>query len=196
MKIKIEDWYNLHQGFDLDIAPGYTAFVGPNGAGKTTLLRQIKELAEGNDCRVMYYSNLTNGSNNARQAYLFRGKSSLLVASAISSEGEQIAMNFGQHVRKIGKAIHQCQNDGTPLVILLDALDSGASIDRIREIRHLFDLIANDTTGKEVYIISAVNSYEMAKNADCVDIRTGEHLCFSSYEEFAEYICGYKLDSK
>lgn len=45
-RCKINDWYGIHQGFNLLLRPGYTALVGPNGAGKSTLLRQIKELAE------------------------------------------------------------------------------------------------------------------------------------------------------
>ena len=46
MKIRIADWHNLHDGFELEIQPGFTALVGPNGAGKTTMLRQIKAFAQ------------------------------------------------------------------------------------------------------------------------------------------------------
>ena len=34
MRFKVKDWYNLHNGFYVNLRPGYTALVGPNGAGK------------------------------------------------------------------------------------------------------------------------------------------------------------------
>ena len=83
-----------------------------------------------------------------------------------------------------------------PLFILLDGLDSGASIDRARDLMHLFDLIESEAKtedGKdthEIYILVAVNSYELARKR-CLDVRTREYLSFKSYEEYAEFICNY-----
>lgn len=77
---------------------------------------------------------------------------------------------------------------------VLDAIDSGASIDRARDIRNLFDLIyKNDISkGVEVYIVMAVNHYELAKSpSDCVNVRNGKHMVFGSYERYAEFICSF-----
>ena len=70
MRIKIKDWHGLHNGFYLNLRPGYTALVGPNGAGKSTLLRQLKEYANSKKITVIYYSNLEDGRHIARQRYL------------------------------------------------------------------------------------------------------------------------------
>ena len=61
MRFKINDEYNLHNGFFLNLKPGYTALVGPNGAGKTTLLRQINDYAISKNIPMIDYSNLTDG---------------------------------------------------------------------------------------------------------------------------------------
>jgi len=43
----------------------------------------------------------------------------------------------------------------------------------------------------EVYFIVSGNSFEMAKDADCVDVRMGKHRKFSSYKKYAGFICSY-----
>lgn len=187
--IQIKDWFHIHNGFRLEIDTGYTALVGPNGAGKTTILRQLEEQAKDAGAHVFRYDNLNEGGAVARQRYEFQGDVVLMATVMTSSEGEQIAINFGNTVRKLGTAVKQAAKAGKPIFILLDALDSGASIDRIREVRGLFNLISKDAA--DVYIIAACNSYEMAKGADCVDVRTGEHLRFPDYETYADFICRY-----
>ena len=144
MRIKINDDFGIHSGFFLNLKPGYTPLVGPNGAGKTTLLRQLREYANGHDIMVFDYSNLVHGGGNAMDKYLWSGNMELLAISATSSEGERIAMNFGQAVSRLGAAVREAKQQKKELFILLDALDSGSSIDRMREIRSLFDLVAKD----------------------------------------------------
>ena len=144
MRIKIDDDFGIHSGFFLNLKPGYTPLVGPNGAGKTTLLRQLREYANGHGIMVFDYSNLVHGGGSAMDKYLWSGNMELLAISATSSEGERIAMNFGQAVSRLGAAVREAKQQKKELFILLDALDSGSSIDRIREIRSLFDLVAKD----------------------------------------------------
>lgn len=194
MQIKIEDWHNLHNGIALTLKPGFTAFVGPNGAGKTTLLLQVEEYAKKEKIAVWKYSNLINGGNGARQQYLEQGEMDYLMASAIGSEGEQVAMNFSRMVRDLGNTVRSAVLKHQPLIVLLDAIDSGASIDRARELRDLFDLIEKDTLNNaEIYILMAVNHYELAKTpTDCVNARTGQHISFNSYDEYADFICSFE----
>ncbi len=90
-RCKINDWYGIHQGFNLLLRPGYTALVGPNGAGKSTLLRQIKELAEKRGYDVFWYSNQEDGDTIAMERNVLRGNMSFVAASLCSSEGERVA---------------------------------------------------------------------------------------------------------
>lgn len=194
LKIKIDDWYDLHHGFTLKIEPGFTALVGPNGAGKTTLLTQIKEFAVQEKIDTWEYSNLRDGGSMAQSEYGFYGSFENLAATIMGSEGECVALNFSNKVRALGQAVRKSIEEKKPLIVLLDAIDSGASIDRARDIRGLFDIIyENDISkGAEVYIVMAVNHYELAKSpADCVNVRNGKHMMFGSYERYAEFICSF-----
>lgn len=190
MKINIKDVFGIHSGYTLDLQPGYTPLVGPNGAGKTTLLHQLRDYAKAHGILVFEYSNLSDGGGVARQSYMFRGDASLFAASVFSSEGEQIALNFGEAVRKLGAAVKDAQTQGRPLFILLDALDSGASIDRIRELRSFFELVCQDA-GETAYIICASNSYELVRSVPAVNVRTGERITFKDYDEYADFVCTF-----
>lgn len=199
LSIKIEDWYDLHKGFTLKIEPGFTALVGPNGAGKTTLLQQIKEFADKEKIDVWEYSNLHDGGSMGMERYAFSGDITNLASAVMSSEGECVALNFSNRVGELGQAVSKHVEAKTPLIVLLDAIDSGASIDRARDIRGLFDLIEkNDISkGAEVYIVMAVNHFELAKSpSDCVNVRNGKHMKFGSYDRYAEFICSFMEEMK
>lgn len=195
-RCKIPDWYGIHSGFNLLLRPDYTALVGPNGAGKTTLLLQLEEIAKERGYEVFHYSNLRDGGENARQQYLREDSLDYLATSLCSSEGEQLALNFGKIAGKIGGLVRKSVENDTPLFILLDGLDSGASIDRTRELMALFRLMERDAdetpggTEHELYIVAAVNSYELARYS-CVDVRTGKPISFGNYAEYVKYICNY-----
>lgn len=195
-RCKIVDWYDIHSGYTLTLRPGYTALVGPNGAGKTTLLRQLQENAEKRKYKTFFYSNLTDGGNNAMSASILRGNISFAATAMTSSEGERIAQCFGEKLGEIGRAVRDAIAEDVPLFILLDGLDSGASIDRLNDLMSVFSLIEKDAgvqpggTEHEVYIVAAVNNYVLAKRA-CVDVRTGKHLSFADYMEYERFICGY-----
>lgn len=188
LDIKIDDIHDIHKGFNLTLNPGFTALVGPNGAGKTTLLGQIKDFAVQNQIPVWKYSNAYEG-RLANDKYALAGKMELVATIMVSSEGEQVAINFGQAVSELGRFVTKTK--GT-IIILLDAIDSGASIDRARDIRDLFEMILENEKGRDVYIIMAVNHYELAKApVDCVNVRTGERLTFDSYDSYADFICNF-----
>ena len=111
-------------------------------------------------------------------------------ASAFSSEGGQVALNFGQAIRKLGAAVREAKEQGKPLFILLDALDSGASIDRARELREFFDLVCRDAR-ETAYIVCACNSYELVRGVAGINVRTGKRVKFKDYEEYADFICSF-----
>lgn len=195
-RCKIEDWYGIHPGFTLSLRPGYTALVGPNGAGKTTLLRQVEEIAKAKGYDVFYYSNQEEGGSTSMERNVMRDNLEFVATAICSSEGERIAMAFGDILPQLGSRVRKDIAENKPLFILLDGLDSGASIDRTRELMSLFELIERDAgvqpggAEHEVYILAAVNSYEMACRR-CVNVRTGESMMFGRYEEYAAFICSF-----
>lgn len=196
MRCKIEDVYGLHDGFNLLLRPGYTAIVGPNGAGKTTLLRQLAEIGEERGYSVLQYSDAVDGRYAAVQRAVEDGKGQMFFSLVTSSEGERAALNFGQVARDIGNAVKEAIAANKPLLILLDSLDSGASIDRLRELMDFFAMVEQDAgiqpggAKHAIFIVAAVNSYEMSTRM-CVDPRTGQSLTFGSYVDYAQFICGY-----
>lgn len=195
MEIFVEDWHDLHKGFLLELEPGFTALVGPNGAGKTTMLQQIKEHARKEGVEVWEYSNVRDGGQTARSQYQLTGDIANLAASLTASEGENVSLNFSNKVGELGARVRRAAAEKKPLIVLLDAIDSGASIDRARELRSLFDLIYEQdiSKGAEVYSVMAVNSYELAKDpADCVNVRNGKHIRFRSYDAYAKFVCSFE----
>lgn len=197
IKVKIEDMFGLHKGFMLTLKNGCTALVGPNGAGKTTLLKQLKEYGEKNGFKVISYSNLKDGGSSARERYLFQGKLDMLGASMIHSEGENVINNFGDALSNIGMNVRKCKNTKDKLMILLDGIDSGLSIDKVHEIREVLDIISNDIANNDIYLVMAVNQYEMIRELngsiiDCVNVRTGKHRTFRGYNDYSKFICGFK----
>lgn len=196
MIVHIDDWFDIHKGFDLELTPGYTPLVGPNGAGKTTLLRQLNDKFEKHiDFKVFKYNNYSEGGKQATQKQLNCGSISYLATLVTSSEGEQIAMNFGQECKKLGQTVAECKTEGKNLLVLLDAIDSGASIDRLRDYLSLFKMITQDCENSniECYIVVAVNNYELVQDKICKDVRTGKDISFSSYENYANFICNYRM---
>lgn len=195
LKIKIEDWYNLHKGFQLTLEPGYTALVGPNGAGKTTILSQLQEYAKEKGIRVWEYSNLRDGGHVAANQYMFSGNIEGFAASTTCSEGEYLAYNFANQVKAMAQAVKQAGSAKQPILILLDAIDSGASIDRARELMGFLNNVCETEfkNGVELYIVMAVNHYELAKApTNCINVRTGEPIRFDSYDTYADFICSFE----
>lgn len=161
-------------------------------------MSQLKEIAKDRGFNVFSYSNLRDGGGNSLQKSLSEGDFEFLATAVSSSEGEQVYMNFGRAVTSIGKAVAQYKRDNTPLLVLLDAIDSGASIDRQQELWTLMTAIERDvgvlgnaSPQTEIYIVVAVNTYELAVAAPCIDVRDGKQYSFTSYGEYADFICRY-----
>lgn len=181
----ITDYYvegeNLYNFKDLYIDKGITVFTGCNGIGKTTLLEIIKNKLEETDTPFIMYDNLHDGDTNN----LYKVHSAELFALLLqSSEGENIMNNLGIFTMDL-KVLLETNGD-LQKWILLDAIDSGLSIDNIVELRELLETILTDH--KNVYIVIAANSYELTRNATCIDTYTGSYIEFKDYEDYKKYI--------
>ncbi len=189
LELSIPATPGLHAGYTLKLYPGCTILTGPNGAGKTTLLDQLARYGEESGYRVLRYSNDREGKL-AKARYTCCGNGALLAASLDLSEGEGVAFHFKRFLPIVRAAVQDSKATGTPLLVLLDSLDSGASIDRLIDLRCLYGTIQQDMGGTG-YLVSSSNRYELCRGTPCLDVRAGEYHTFASYEEYAAFIAGY-----
>lgn len=220
-KIILEpDYYGegekLYKKKSVTFEEGVTVLVGCNGIGKTTLLHQIKDNLRKNKIPYMEYDNLHDGGSNARAQAGFEENFAFLATSMCASEGENIIMNIGQFAGKLRNFILTGKNENhyhrliesfqaltdenkkeehipDERWILLDAVDSGLSVDNIVELKeYLFNTILNDDHGKKVYIVVSANEYEMARGENCINVYECKNIKFNDYEEYRKCI----LESK
>lgn len=190
----IRDYYNekeyIYNKKNIEFEEGLTVLVGCNGSGKSTLLHQIKDLCEKEDIPCYYFDNLTEGGSNARDKADFYGDTMFIVQSLCSSEGENINLNICNCASKIGNFVNKNENSDK-IFILMDAVDSGLSIDYVIELKELlFKTILEDTykRGLKVYIIISANEYEMARNEKCILIPDMKYKTFKDYDEYRNFI--------
>lgn len=197
---------------EITINTGLTVLVGCNGAGKTTLLHNIESELEEEGIPCLFYDNKIESTNSLGTS-IFKGNFSLSATMICSSEGENITINLGEMVKSIsdflktGKTKEDVQKerlknifDGIDCVpeisdskerwILLDAVDSGYSIDNIIDLKHLFSLILNDSKDMNLktYIVVSCNEYELANGEQCFDVMNGNYITFKDYEDFKKFI--------
>ena len=182
----------IYTSNEVKILSGLTVLVGCNGSGKSTLLHLLKaQLNDIEDIAVLKYDNLTEGGANAKESAGWHDNLELLTTLITSSEGEQIIINLGQTARAIKQFVRNHAKDCKELWILIDAIDSGLSIDNIVAIKeHLFKAVIDDIRNQDCvpYIVVSANSYELCCNADCLDVRSGLHRAFKSYDDYKDFI--------
>ena len=195
----------------IEIQQGLTVLVGCNGSGKTTLLHNIKSELKKEDIPVFYYDNEKDGWNNSISESIFYGNLSFTATALCSSEGENISLNLSKIASKLRKFVetgdngdrfnalaktlalkddNEENNVSNERWILLDAMDSGYSIDNVIEMKDFFDLVIKDAKefGIELYIMISSNEYELAHESKCFDVMEGKYIQFASYEDYKKFI--------
>lgn len=195
----------------IEIQQGLTVLVGCNGSGKTTLLHNIKSELKKEDIPVFYYNNEKDGGNNSISESIFYGNLSFTATALCSSEGENISLNLSKIASKLRKFVetgdtgdrfnalaktlalkddNEENNVSNERWILLDAMDSGYSIDNVIEMKDFFDLVIKDAKefGIELYIVISSNEYELAHESKCFDVMEGKYIQFASYEDYKKFI--------
>lgn len=178
----------IHEKDSVKICWGYTALVGCNGAGKSDMLRQIRDQLKRDNVPCLYYAEDTDG-RRALDRYMMRDRFDLVAQYTCSSEGERVALNLGILVSQIRQFCNKYPPN-SDVWILIDAIDSGSSIDRIREWNEFVNgTLFPDVCDKELYIVVAGNSYELTRGVnDCIDVINCETVVFRNYDEFSDFI--------
>ncbi len=174
--------------------------VGCNGAGKSTIYTLIKENLGINRYPFVSYDNLKDGGHNAMDEVSFLEDFEALAGRMTSSEGENINMNVFSYLGLVAKIIKgeitrdnhfKKYRDTDHIFLLLDAVDSGFSIDNLDNLKSILtDLIhkANEA-GKNLYIIAAANSFELVRNARAWKVQESKEEYFGTdYEAYRKYI--------
>ena len=184
-----DDGVRLFKRKDVVFNPGLTALIGCNGTGKSTLLRLMeKQLKKQDDAVCLAYNDRTDGGNTLSGRFLHYGMMEDLARYALSSEGERIHQGIENFVSGIRRYV--MAKSPKEVWILMDAVGSGLSLDKIREIKDFVGCMEEDPEIKELYFVVATNEFEFAINADCIDVTTFDHMLFSDggYAEYRDYI--------
>lgn len=209
-----DEGFNLYKKKTIEIKPGVTVLVGCNGIGKTTLLHQMKYKLKKENIPYVLFDNLKDGGSNSISNAIFMGNIEFGATAMVSSEGENIVMNMGNlatrlgkfvkdgedpnemKYKKLAKTIRECNGETIEDIeipkerwILLDAVDSGLSVDNIVDLKEqLFKTILEYNYGNEIYIIISANEYEMARGEQCFDVYNGKYSTFRDYEEYRNFV--------
>lgn len=215
MKIKVwRDPYdcgvNITRKREIDFPTGLTILVGCNGAGKTTLIMNIKEYCKENKIPCISYDNLHDGGHHSLSNMFYFGNYAEGALLMSSSEGECVKLNASRFLNSLGDFVKDGFKESFESgflkamfdydeskelnkdvrVILLDALDSGLSVDSLVELDEALIAFNSDLqkTGLEYYLIVTANEYELSANHRCLDVESGELRYFNNYNQYRKFI--------
>lgn len=200
LKLRSEPWETdekIFKNLNREIEDGLHVLVGPNGYGKSTFMYFIKEKYERDEnYKLLTWDGVIN-TRDGKSGALLRENFELLANMMMSSEGEEHNINLAIFLQRVGREVANLDRD---LILLLDAIDSGISADRIEETIDVLAMIITDVRerGHECYIFVPSNTYEMARRRHCMDPCTGEDLVFNDYEDWRNYIfkCAKKIEKR
>ena len=207
----------LYKKKSIEIKPGITVLAGCNGIGKTTLLHQIESFLKKENIPCLMFDNLHDGGQNSISYHASLDDFATMSTLMCSSEGESIYINIsnlaarlGNFVKtgdnskndkyeKLARAIESLVNEEKEPKkevkipderwILLDAIDSGFSVDNIVDLKEdLFKTILKYNFGNEIYIIVSANEYELCRGEQCFDVYNGKYTTFKDYEDYRDFI--------
>ena len=180
--------FRLYSRKDVTFNPGFTCLIGCNGSGKSTLMTLLKDkLKKEPGVLVLSYDDRLNGGSNLMSKFGFQERFEDLSYMMSASEGEKIHRGLEDFVGTMRRRIWQ--QEPSALWIFMDAVGSGLSIDGIQEIKDFADAVIEDNKDKrDVYFVVSTNEFEFADKEDCIDVTTFQHVTFSEYDTYRDFI--------
>lgn len=139
-----------------DISRPICLLLGPNGTGKSMSLKSIEhELDEANIKWVKYS---TSNNDIVHTSWDFDPTD---IINAFRSEGERMCASFDKWGAQ--KLVPLVLKTKEPLWVLLDEIDSGLSLDRIKQTVSIIKMIfaGEYQKNREIHFIITCNSYEL-----------------------------------
>ena len=184
---KFSGWYENHRSFDVTFRNGITTLVGKNGSGKTSMIYELQLILEESNIPVYLYNQKEIGEKAKTAA--FYGDATTTGTYLCSSEGEQIIVSYGWMIQSLKKFLND-NKDSEMVFILMDRVDSGLSINSIRDIYGIFNLMVNDYPN--LFIVNTTNNYEFIGDSRCIVAKTGKDIKFNNYDEYVKFIINQK----
>ena len=135
---------------------------------------------------MSYDSHADDHSNNISSA-LTNQNLTLFALRQESSEGQNNLYSLGELFNNAGAVAKEYQNL-KQLVIFVDGIDSGLSVDMIDLIVHTLDIkikqVESLNPNLEVAMVFTTNNYEMTRNLPTFDPTSFEPVSYDSYEDF------------
>ena len=185
ISIPFTGWYEQHPKFTVKFNHGVTILIGKNGSGKTSMINEINAFLKKKNIPVYQYNQLVEGASTTGRG-IYTGDISVAATYMQSSEGEKVIVSYGNTLKNIQQFLFN-NRDKEHVFLLCDGLDSGVSINIIKELNEIFDLLQNDYPN--IVIINTTNNYEFTRNRRCIVAESGEEITFDTYEEYARFIC-------
>ena len=187
-KLKRDYWDEgvyLYGKSSVTVKPGVTVLIGCNGSGKSTMLRQINDQLKEENVPSVYLR--YDKEREQKDMRLAEGSAPFEIFSSwvVNSEGEQIVVRLQALAGEVGNLVRR--SDQKELFVLLDGVDSGASLDNIVDMKtYLLNMLVDrlKEEGRTLYNIATANTYELAEGEDCIDVVSCRHRRFESYEEY------------
>lgn len=202
----------------LTLTDQVTVFVGPNGYGKTTLVNMLKEALERDGAvsfsnnpharsiarafelvkadesaknrasiGFISYDSHADDHTNSISASLVNNNMRQLLLRRESSEGENNLISLADLFDN-AQAVANENPDLEHLIIFVDGIDSGLSVDKIdfivRNLNLKIKQVESQNPDLNVALVFTANHYEMVRNLPTIDLITFETINYSDYEEF------------
>ena len=205
--------YRMYKRKNATIESGVTVLVGCNGSGKTTLLNEIMYQLKDLKIPFVHFDNLENGGSSLISESIYNNNIGMAATAWTASEGERIILGVGNLAGQLRQFVNSggekdgkrdsrmarifakdneppFENSTKELWILIDATDSGLSVDNVRDVKGLLHLVEKDAVSKGYapYILISANEYEMCKGEECFSVQDSRYISFSSYEKYADFV--------